>query len=720
MERPDHYRRIHTPTLIQMEATECGATALGIVLAYYGKYVPIEKLRIACGVSRDGSNAYNMTMAAKEFGMKAEGYSMDLKSLYTSELPLILHWKFDHFVVLEGFGEKQVYINDPASGPRSISYEELDQSFTGVVLAVTPSSSFQRSGKPFSLSETLYQRAKSVKMPILYAVLVGICLIIPGLAMPAFTRVFIDNVLASHELSQGAAYLLLVGIVCMSLFMGALTYLQGDILNRLHTRLSLRLGSEAFWHMLRLPLDFYMQRYPGEIAYRLNLNESISRTIAGQLSTTIISLLFVFIYGIAILYYDWVIGAVAMIMILLNLFLMRLVYSARTNAYARYQADVGRNTSYALGGLQNIETIKATGTENLFFSTWAGYYVKVANILQEIGKKDAFLAVVSPLLSALTILTLIGVGGWRILHGQITVGMFLAIQMLLTSFMTPILQLVGFNQSLQFLRTDAARLDDLRSYKEDPIYKKSHKESSSKLNGHISLQNVTFGYNQLNEAILRDISFELHPGKSVGLVGPTGCGKSTLAKLIAGLFKPWSGEILYDGIPFTQVSHTQLTHSLSLVEQDSFLFTGTVRDNLTLFDPTVDQNRLLQATQDAVIHEDILARIGGYDFELEENGANLSGGQKQRFEIARGLVKNPTILIMDEATSAIDTEIESLILQHFRRRGCALLIIAHRLSTVQHCDEILVLNQGKIVERGTHASLMQHEGLYKELSLIKK
>lgn len=699
---PPRYRRVKMPTRIQIEATECGAVALGIVMSYYGKYIPIEDLRIACGVSRNGSDAYNMVEAAKSYGFEAKGFSMDIDALYEIQLPVILFWKFEHFVVLEGFGKDKVYINDPATGPRTITYDDLDQSFTGVVISVQPGANFVKSGRAPSLFKSLYQRVWPVRHALFYAMLVGIGLVIPNLAFPAFTRVFIDQVLINHIFSWQKG--MIIGMLIAIVGIAILTMLQGIVLNRLKARLSMRFASDSFWHMLRLPMLFYTQRYPGEIASRLALNDSISQSITGNLAITSINVLFAFVYGVAIFYYDAVIALTAFAMITLILLCMRIAYRARSDAYARYQADYGKSMAYSLGGLLDIETIKASGMEVKFFSRWVGYYTKFINVMQIVGKKDIFLSILFPLMNALTTLTLIGIGIWRVLHGQMTAGMFVALQILLANFMGPVLKLVTFGQSIQLLRIDIARLDDMLQHPIDSTFTESketsNKDETSKLTGNVDVHHLTFGYSPLDTPIVEQISFSLQPGKSVALVGPTGCGKSTVAKLIAGIIPPWKGEILFDGKKRKEISRQRMVDSLSLVEQDSFLFNGTVKDNLTLLDPSVEQDRLIRAATDACIHADILSRVGGYDSEIKENGSNLSGGQRQRFEIARALVKNPTILILDEATSSLDSTTEAEVLKNIRRRGCAVLIIAHRLSTIRNCDEILVIDKGKIVKRG--------------------
>jgi len=684
-------KRVKTPTLIQMQATECGAAALGIILGYYGKYVPLEELRMECGVSRDGSNAYNMVIAAQHFGLDAKGFSMELDDLHEVQLPVILHWKFDHYVVLEGFDKKYVYLNDPATGPRKTTYEELDNSWTGVILTFTPTDKFHKSGHPQNAFVALASYIKRMKSPLIFSFLLGLLLFLFSLAIPALSQIFVDHVLIEQDSSW--EYGIILGILIAMIASTFMTYLQGSILNRWQTALSLQLSSRTLWHMLRLPISFFSQRYPGEVASRLALNESISHSLTDSLAPTAISVLLASIYGVLIFYYDPLIAVIAIAIVLLNIVIMRTVYRARSDAYARYQSELGRSTSFSVGTILDIETIKASGMELRFFSRWAGFYTKVINTLQNVNKKKIIYDVMASFLDSLTTVILIGVGVWRIIDGHLTIGMFVALQILLRGFMAPTLNLVNFGQVTQLLKVDMNRINDLMKHKIDPTYaKKTSKEKiTKKWIGKVEVHNLTFGYNPIKEPIFTDLTFTIEPGKSLALIGPTGCGKSTVAKLIAGLYQPWKGEILFDNVPLSHTFYNQLIQSLALVEQELFLFSGSIKENLTLLNPLIAQEAIISACTDACIHEEILSRPGGYEFILEENGANLSGGQRQRLEIARALAKNPTILILDEATSAIDTPTETKIIQNIKRRGCTLLVISHRLNTTQQCDEILNL-----------------------------
>lgn len=708
--------REKTPTVIQMEAVECGAASLSIILSHFGKYVPLEELRIECGVSRDGSNALNLIKAAKKYGLEGHGYRLELEDVFEVNSPAIIFWEFNHFLVLEGFGKHCVYLNDPSMGPRSVSYEEFDEGYIGIALLFEPTEEFKTGGKPPSISKELFKRLKSVPSPLIYLFLAGIGLLIPGLALPGFTRIFVDNILIANLIEWKWNFL--GAMVIALLIQGGLTSLQNYFLNRLNGKLSLRFSSDFLWHILRLPVSFYSQRYTAEIAYRTTFNNQIAQMLTGTLATTFINLILVIFYGIIMFQYDVIIAWIGVIAALLNLWFMLLIQRSRMDSYARLQQERSKAIGNALGGLQYIETIKSTGTESDFFSRFVGYFTKNINAQQEISRKDALLSTFPPFLQALAVMFLLGIGGWRAMHGNLTIGMLIALQTLLITFLKPVGQFVNFGQLIQNMKIDIGRLNDVLAY---PIDRTYHIPSSidltevKKLEGHLEFKNVTFGYSPLAPPLIENLSFEIKPGRRLALVGPTGCGKSTIAKLSCGLYLPWSGEILYDGKPYTEVSPETRHRSLASVDQEIFLFSGTIRENLTLWDTTIDETMITQSTHDAHIHEEILSRSHGYDSLLTEGGKNLSGGQRQRLEIARSLMYDPSILILDEATSSLDSETEKAISDNLRRRGCSCIMIAHRLSTIQDCDEILVLSEGKVVQRGKHDDLKMQPGLYQNL-----
>ena len=710
--------RIKTPTVLQMEAVECGAAALGIILAYHGKIVPLEELRVACGVSRDGSKASNILRAASSYGLIAKGYGKEPHQLPALPLPAIVFWNFKHYVVVEGFGKGRVYINDPATGPRTIPDDEFDQSFTGVVLTFVRGPDFKPSRRRRTLLHTLRPRLRGASSGLLYILLASLLLVVLGLVVPAFTRIFVDYYLGAG-LGEVIA-LILPGMALTALLIVALTWLQQQQLLRLETSLALTSSSSFFWHVLRLPIEFFTQRYAGDISSRVAINNRVASLLSGDVATTLLSVVLAAFYVVLMARYDLLLTAVGVAIAIANLAVLRLIARQRIDQNRRMLQERAKLVSTAYHGLQLIETLKATGGESDFFARWAGYQAKMVNAEQGLGVSTRVIGVVPSLLTAIGMVAILTLGGLRIMQGQLTAGTLVAFQVLMLAFMGPINQLVVVGRKLQMAEADLSRLDDVLRYPaavpsdpapadEEPI------PARAKLAGRVELKDVTFGYSRLEPPLIEGFSLTLRPGARVALVGASGSGKSTIARLIAGLYAPWSGEILFDGRPRTALPRTLLQNSLAVVDQDTFLFAGTIKDNLTLWDTTVAEISVHRAAMDAAIHDEISDRPGGYDYAVEEGGRDLSGGQSQRLELARALAQNPTVLVLDEATSALDPVTEQQIDDSLRRRGCTCLIVAHRLSTIRDCDEIVVLERGKVVQRGTHEQMARVPGPYRQL-----
>ena len=723
--------RVKTPTVLQMEAVECGAASLAIILAYYDRIVPLAELRIECGVSRDGSKASNIILAARRYGMLADGFKAEHpEQLHQLQPPYIVFWQFNHYLVVEGLNKNWVFINDPATGPRKISWKEFDEGFTGVVLALEPGPEFKKEGRKPNVILGLTDRLRGSVGALVYCILAGLLLVLPGLALPVFTQVFVDSVLVENRTEWLRP--LILGMIITTVFQGLLSLLRLRYLRKLRIKLAVGMSSRFLWHILRLPVKFYAQRYAGEVSNRASLNNKVAQVLSGQLALATIDIVTILFYGVVMFAYDGLLTLIAICFSAINGLALQWVGRYRVDANMRLVQDWGKVSGVSIAGLQSIETLKASALESDFFSRWSGYYARAAIAKQELEVANQVLGVLPVLSTSLTTMLILIVGGWRVIEGNLSIGMLVAFQSLTASFQQPVNTLVDFGSTLQELEGDLNRLDDVLGNSLDSELERDIGGSEGRkgveienklpshtpdtpLQGYVELRDITFGYSHVEPPLIENFNLSLQPGKRVALVGASGSGKSTIAKLICGLYQPWSGEILFDRTPRSKIPRQVLANSLSLVEQDIFLFGGTVRDNLTLWDGAVPDARLIKACRDAAIDEAITAIPGGYDGELLEGGANLSGGQRQRLEIARALVKNPAILVMDEASSALDAQTEQIIVENLRQRQCSCILVAHRLSTIRDCDEIIVLEEGKVVQRGTHEQLWQQEGVYRRL-----
>ncbi|MER5970516.1 NHLP family bacteriocin export ABC transporter peptidase/permease/ATPase subunit [Streptomyces sp. NPDC002055] len=718
MPKATRQKTVRSPTVLQMEAVECGAASLAMVLGHFGRHVPLEELRIACGVSRDGSRASNVLKAARSYGLQAKGMQMEPAALAEVRGPAILFWEFNHYVVYDGMGRRLgrrgVHINDPGKGRRFVPMEEFDSSFTGVVLTFEPGDGFRRGGRKPGIMGAMPARLRGTSGTMLAAVIASFLLVVVGAAVPALSRTYIDLFLFGHQTS-------LLGVLFAS--MGAAVVLTAVLTglqqaNLLRGRIiSSTLSSARFLrHLLRLPVTFFSQRNPADLVQRLQSNDTVAETLARDLAAAGVDAVVVVMYAFLLWAYDPQLTVIGILIALLNVVAMRVVIRIRATGTQKLRADSARLTNTSYSGLQLIETMKATGGENGYFRRWAGQHATTLDIQQRLGVPSAVLAVVAPTLATLNSAMILLIGGLRAVEGHISIGLLVAFQALVTSFTAPITRLNGVAGRIQDFAADVARLKDVENFPVDSLYTRREPEASTRrLKGHVTLENVTFGYSPLDKPLLTDFSLSVGPGQQVALVGGSGSGKSTVSRLISGLYSPWEGAIRIDGQRLEDLSRSALSASVSFVDQDVFLFEGTVRDNVALWDPSIPDEAVTAALKDAALHEVIARRPGGLRSRVEQDGRNFSGGQRQRLEIARALVRRPSILVLDEVTSALDAETEQVIIDNLRRRGCACVVIAHRLSTVRDSDEIVVLDRGVIVERGRHEDLVLAGGPYAEL-----
>lgn len=714
-------RKVKTPVVLQMEAVECGAASLGMIFEYYGVYVPLERLRVECGVSRDGTKASNMVKAARRFGFEASGYKLELESLKDIDLPVIIFWDFNHFVVLEGIRGNKVYINDPAVGRRQVTLEDFDESFTGVTLTFKPGPEFKKIGKKPNMLGSIKSRMEGTQKDILFMILAGLLMIVPGLVAPIFGRVFIDSILV-HRMT-GLLKPLLIAMIVTSLITNGLGFLQGQYMIRFEERLSASSYSKFLMKIFRLPAVFFTQRMPGEICQRIETNDAFATFFSKKFASLVLSLFSGTFYLILMFSYDWILSIVVIISNLVNFFALKIYGEKIQTGTFKNLIESGKLSGVTMNGFQLIESIKANGNENGFFQTWSGQQAKVLNNTQKLTMLSNKMSIVPSIVTSLVDLLILFLGVLRIIDGHLTIGMLMAFRTIEDGFSGPINEFLGLNTELQQCKAALKRLDDVVDYPAEERYADSEEDylglqvfkPVEKLSGKISVKNVNFGYSILEPPLIQDLNIEFKPGMRIALVGGSGSGKSTIAKLISSLYKPWSGEILFDGKMAKEIDKADFINSISIVDQDIFLFEGTVKDNITMWNDTIPESDYIQAAKDACIHDMIASRDGGYLGKVEEYGSNFSGGQRQRLEIARALASNPSILIMDEATSALDPITELEVDKNIRRRGCTCVIVAHRLSTIRDADKILVLDHGKVVQSGTHEELIKVKGLYQEL-----
>ena len=710
-------RVVRVPVVMQMEALECGAASLTMILAYYGKWLPLEQVRADCGVSRDGSNANNVLNAARRYGLTAKGFRTGVDALRKSNaFPCIIHWNFNHFLVLCGFRGKYAYLNDPARGNVRVTMEEFDRAFTGICLTFSPSESFQPGGKRKSTLTFAKKRLAGAGAAVAFVMLASVIGYLFTVVNPSFSRFFMDRLLTNENKDMLMPFIVIVALV--GVVQVIVAAVQSIYSLKINGKMAVTGSSTFLWKILRLPMEFFSQRMAGDIQTRHQANTNIAATIVNTLTPLASSLLMMIFYLVVMLRYSPLLSLIGVVSIVLNVFMSRIISNKRVNITRVMARDSGKLASATVSGIQMVETIKASGAENGFFQRWADYQASVNAQTARFTVLNQYLGMIPAFVTTLANALVLVMGILLCMRGEFTLGMVTAFQSFLAAFMTPAMTMITAGQTIQEMRTQMERVEDVMEYPDDPHYSDAPVNDTAdygKLSGAVELRNVTFGYSRLAPPLIENFSLNIKPGGRVALVGASGCGKSTISKLVSGLYQPWSGEILFDGKPISEIDRAVFTGSVAVVDQDIVLFDDTIANNIKMWDSSIEDYEMIMAARDAQIHTDIMGRSGGYQERISEGGRNLSGGQRQRLEIARVLAQDPHIVIMDEATSALDARTEYEVTKAVKERGVTCIIIAHRLSTIRDCDEIIVLNRGKVVERGTHDELYAKGGYYTEL-----
>ena len=700
------------PMVMQMEAVECGAASLTMILAHYGKWLPLEEVRVACGVSRDGSSAKSILRAARNYGLEAKGYRTSPEALEGKQ-PAIIHWNFEHFVVFRGFDRKgRACLNDPGAGPVKWPMEEFRKHFTGVCMTFQPTAQFEPGGQQTSIlsyiKKNLMGAGEAFWLTFTFA-LMGAFL---ALISPLFTRIFLDEILSGKN-ADWAPYFF-AGMGALALYQFFVVFLQNRYANRVAGALALKGNKEYLRHLLRLPMSFFAMRNVGDLQQRMHLNQTITHSLVNVLAPQVINIGLLVLYLVLMLSYSFWLTIIGVVAAAVNLGIVQYFSKQRINLIRSMQQSEGQYFSATISCIDNMESIKAAGAETGFFKFWSGLWAHKFNVNGNADKEQTRMALLPVLANGLVNMAVLVLGAYLILKGDLTVGMLMAFQGFMGSFLSPVNEVVNASQTIVEMRSQMERVEDVMKYPED------HRDTESevaegKLGGLLELKHVTFGYSPLQPPLIEDFNLRIEPGHSVAFVGSSGCGKSTLAKLISGLYKPWAGEILFDNRPIETISNEELTNSVAVIDQNVVLFDDTVAQNIRMWDPSIEDFTMMMACNDAQIRADIISRPDGFSTKIVKGGQNFSGGQRQRIEMATALAKEPAILIMDEATSALDPKTEDEVMKRIRRMGPTQIIVAHRLSTIRDCDEIIVMDQGKILQRGRHEELINQEGMYRDL-----
>ena len=725
------------PVIMQYENLECGAVSLAMILGYYNKWIPAGEVRADTGPCRDGANAYHIAKAAESYGLSAEVKKCKAEEFFScASFPCIVHWQYTHFLVVTGVKGDKVCINDPKKGSYSLSRKSFSQKYTGFCVFFAPSKDFVPEGHRKSLGDFIRERLTGTRDMLLFILLTTLLISVLTTINQGMSKVFLDRLVTGKNPDWVKPFFLLLAAVTLARIL--VDILQAVYMMRIKGKLSVTGSTSFMWHLMKLPLSFYAQRLPGDINFRKRLNVEVADKLVGTFGPLALQILMVLLYLVIMVRYSLILSIIGVSGILLNAVLGRVIARKRVNITREQMSNSGQMSGTLAAGIQMIETIKASGAENGFFELWSGYQSNVNNQHVKTAKLDQYLGMIPMLVSSLSSVAVLLTGAFLIMNGQFTPGALMAFQGFLTLFQRPAMDLIDAGKDLQQMRTNMERIDDVMECDEDIRWQRENerrakepaagdrgresgsaaqpaKEQYAKLSGQLSMKGISFGYSRLDPPLIEDFELELTPGKSVAFVGPSGCGKSTLTKLISGLYQPWSGSITFDGKPLLDIDNSVLRGSLAVVDQDIILFEDTIENNIKMWDDTIENFEMILAARDAQIHYDIMKREKGYQHQMLPEGKDFSGGERQRMEIARVLAQEPSIIILDEATSALDAKTEYEVVKAIKDRGITCIVIAHKLSTIRGCDEIIVLRHGHVAERGTHNELLRKDGLYAAL-----
>jgi len=700
------------PMILQMEACECGAASLGMILSYYGRRLPLEQLRIDCGVSSNGSNLSLIKAAAERNGLIARAYKMEPSAVRQAPFPVIIHWNTTHFVVLCGFNKRGAVIADPACGMVNVTPEDFSKSFTGIVMTFEKSETFSRLNYKKG-ANFISVHVKKFIPSLIFSIIVGTILSVFRFLVPFFDTAFIDKILIDRKTAE-LPVLIIFMIICM-MFISISGALGSYLHNDLEKKLSLVINSDFMLKMTKLPIIFFTQRNPGELTNRQHGNLKIAENLCFVLISIIVNVFFGVIYVVGFFLFDLKIGIVGLFSVALNV----TVILISANRLDRNTVLFMRNDGVLRGGvsaaIDMIETTKSCGCEDSIFERIMGAAAKNYTVSSKMEMISTYattsLSLINNLINAL-LLTL-GIG--YVISGKLTIGVLIAISGLLSVFLGSLNEVSTMSLSMRSLKGNIEAANDAMNYASDGGFLENIEEQTRSINGDIQIEDLSFSYGLYAPPVIKNLSLGFGKGESVAIVGKSGSGKSTLLKLLMGLYSPTSGKILYSGNERFEFSKEYFYFRIAIVDQNIRMFEGTVLDNISMFDKDISYEEAVEAAKIACIHNVIINRESAYYASVLENGKNFSGGQRQRIEIARALAKKPEILILDEATSALDDSTEAMVMENIKAKNITLIIISHRLSTIRNCNKIVVLNNGEIFEQGSHEGLIKADGIYKKL-----